>query len=123
MADIIQEMQRMGERMIKLRDLFENRDILVSQLNEIDNEIKAVLDVEKGGKRESGKGKFTYPNEGTDPYRLTEVMRDKPMHKEEIIKTMKEKGYDFNPSCLAWYLSNYECFQSKGKGYWVYIKP
>ena len=120
MADIIQEMQIIGERMIKLRDLFKKRDILVFQLNEIDNEIKAVLDTEKIDKR--GKGKFLYPNEGTDAYRLTEVMSDKQMHKDEIIKAMKKKGYDFNPRCLAWYLSNYECFQSKGKGYWVYIK-
>ncbi|OQY04032.1 MAG: hypothetical protein B6I25_07450 [Planctomycetales bacterium 4572_13] len=121
MADIIQEMQKMGERMIEMRGLFKKREILVSQLSEIDREIKAVLDTEK--KDVGGKGKFLHPNESTDPYCLIEVMSDKPMHKSEIMEAIKEKGFDFGPDSLAWYLSKYECFQSKGRGYWVYIKP
>lgn len=122
MANFVEEMQAVSEKVEKLKNLLARRDMLVSQLNEIDNEIKTVLGLGAEDYSTAYRGNKAHPNPGTDGYRLTEVMSDKPMHKNDIVAALENKRYHIKPRCVTWYLSRFDCFQKAGRGYWIYVK-
>ena len=122
MANFVEEIRAISEKVGKLKNLLARRDMLVSQLNEIDSEIKTVLNLGAEGYSVLDRGNKAHPNPGTDGYRLTEVMSDKPMHKNDIVVALENQKYHIKPHCVAWYLSHFDCFQKAGRGYWIYVK-
>ena len=122
MVDLIEQMQIMGDKIKKLKDLTTERDLLVSQLSVIDNEIRLILNAKRQSGCSSDRSNKTRPNEGTDAYHLTEVMSDKPMHKNDILAALEGKGHNIKPHCVDWYLSHYDCFQNSKRGCWSYVE-
>lgn len=122
MADIIQQIREMQEKMVELKDLISKRINLVTQLSEIDRQIKRVLDMETDTDLDENPGRWSHPNTGTDAYCMTEVMKGKEMmHRNEILEALKEEEHDISLQSVSYYLTNFKCFQNVRRGYWVYI--
>ncbi len=123
MADFIKQMQEMQDKMVKLNELLSERDTLVSGLARIDGQIRAVLNTATDAGCDNSARYRPHPNEGTDAHDIVDVMGEEPMRKDEIIAALKEKGCHIPPASVAYYLTNYGCFQKVKRGYWRYIKP
>jgi hypothetical protein len=122
MADIIEQIQRMQNQMLRLKDLILKREELTSQLASIDDQIKEVLDLRGPEAKKETPYYWDHPNDQTDASRLTEVMGEEEMHKNDIIKALHDKGYDINAQSVSFYLSNFRCFENTRRGYWKYVK-
>lgn len=123
MADFIEQIQEMQDKMVKLNDLLSERDTFVSGLARIDSQIRAALNTATDAGCDNSARYRPHPNEGTDAHRIVEVMGEKPMHKNEIYAALKENRWDIPDKSVDYYLTYYGCFQKVKRGYWRYLKP